>query len=242
VSMNAGKVIWLPLSVCSALLLAADLSWKTKPIPEWSADDARAVLADSPWAKDIKCAIMPLQNESARREGGAMGQPKGVGYDGVAGASDRYAPPTSIFGGGGGPIRTGTGYITVRVRWESSFPVRAAELKAAEMEPPTLEGEGYEIAVYGIPGTYVKGDPVALGEPFRKQATLKRESRPDVKPIRAEVFDRKEGMAVVYLFPLSAEIGEKDKLATLQALIGRIAVQYSFDIQAMRFQGKLQVQ
>jgi len=78
------------------------------------------------------------------------------------------------------------------------MPVRAAELKAHEVEPPTLEGEGYQIAVYGIPGSYFKGDPKSLGEPLKRTAVLKREGKPDVKPSSVEVFQTSSGIVVAY--------------------------------------------
>jgi hypothetical protein len=38
-----------------------------------------------------------------------------------------------------------------------------------------LEGDGYSIAVYGVPGGDFKGDPERLGEPLKNLAALKRE-------------------------------------------------------------------
>lgn len=231
--------ILLPPAVCAVLLLAADPGWKTKPIREWTEEDARQVLTDSPWTLNFRSAVMPLQSEAARREGGNMGQPQGVGYKGVDNTTDgqRVAKVLSGDFSGAAPIPP----ITVRVRWESALPVRAAELKAHEVEPPTLEGEGYQIAVYGIPGTYFKGDPATLGEPFKRLASLKREGKPDVRPTSVEVFQTGKGIVVAYLFPFSAELSEKDTLVEFNALIGRIAVIHSFDLRLMRFEGKLEL-
>jgi len=65
--------------------------------------------------------------------------------------------------------------------------VTLAELKAGEIDPPTLEGNGYKIAVYGIPATNTKGDPKSLGDPLKKNAVLRRDGKKDVKPLRVEV-------------------------------------------------------
>ena len=100
--------------------------------------------------------------------------------------------------------------------------VRIAELKSRENEPPTLEGEGYRLAVYGLPGGYFKGDPKKLGDPLKGQAVLRREGKKDVRPIAVEVFRRDNGFVVVYLFPLSAEINPKDQVVLFEARIGRI--------------------
>jgi len=114
-------------------------------------------------------------------------------------------------------------------------------LKAGELDPPTLDGEGYRLAVYGVPGPYFKGDPKKLGDPLRNEAALKREGKPDVKPSRVEVFQRQGSMVVVYLFPLSAEINKKDTLMEFNAQIGRIVVRQMFDVTEMRFQGNVEL-
>jgi len=236
-SLFAGRrLLCVPLAG-ALLLLAADPAWKNKPISEWTEEDARLVLADSPWAVNVRSAVMPLQSESARRDGGNMGQPQGVGYAGVDNMTDKQKVAKVLSGDFSG--NPAIAPITVRVRWESALPIRAAELKAHEVEPPTLEGEGYQIAVYGIPGAYLKGDPKSLGEPLKNTAALKRDGKPDVKPSSVEVFQTSG--VVAYLFPYSAELSEKDMLVQFNALIGRIAVAHSFDLRAMRFNSKLEL-
>jgi len=228
------------LLTCAVLLPAADPFWKNKPIPSWTGEEARMILNDSPWAKTVTAGLTRRQNEDERRDGGNMGQPHGVGVDGVGAKQVRpkldlptvltkvYTPPAAES-------------LQLQVRWETALPIRAAELKAGEIDPPTLEGEGYKIAVYGIPGTYFKGDPKSLGDPLRSAAALKRAGKKDVKPSSVEVFQRQDGLVVVYLFPLSAEIGRRDASVEFDAQIGRVVVKQSFDVQEMEFQGKLEL-
>jgi hypothetical protein len=85
----------------------------------------------------------------------------------------------------------------------------------------------------------VKGDPKVLGEPLKDNAFLRREGKNDVKPISVEVFQQEDSMVAVYLFPLSAEINRKDMSVEFGALIGRISVVESFNVQLMQFEGKL---
>lgn len=233
------KRFWI-LPVCGMLLLAADSPWK-KPVASWTQEDARQILTDSPWARSVTAMLTRRLNEDEiRQNSGNMGQPHGIGYDGVGEKPVRpkldlptiltrtYTPP---------PAES----IPLLVRWESGLPVRTAELKAAEIAPPTLEGDGYRIAVFGIPGPLPKGDPEKLGAPLRPWAALSREGKKDVKPSRAEVFQREDGLAVVFLFPLSAEIGRKDSFVEFHAQIGRIVVRQSFDVQQMYFHGQLEL-
>jgi hypothetical protein len=233
------RVTWI-IPVTAVVLVAADVSWKDKPIPGWTEQDAQQILTDSPWAKTTVGNISRMQTEFERREGGNMGQETGVGYDGI----DQRTKSQQMAGFFGSRVN-GTSNLAkplkLQIRWESALPVRAAELKAGVIEPPVLAGDGYSIAVYGIPGTYFKDDPKKLGDPLKKEAFLKREGKDDVKPSSVEVFQREDGLVVVYLFPLSAELTKKDGLIQFFARIGRLGVEQYFDAGEMTFQGKLQI-
>jgi hypothetical protein len=60
-----------------------------------------------------------------------------------------------------------------------------------------------------------------------------------VKPSSVEVFQREDGLVVVYLFPLSAELTKRDGLIQFNARIGRIGLAQYFDAGEMQFQGRL---
>jgi hypothetical protein len=228
----------------AAHLMAADPVWTSKQAAQWTEEDARQVLAASPWAKEIRAVITRRLTEDQLREGGQMGQPRGVGNEGVdpKGSGPKVSP--NVFSGPGGDdrsLRSMPQFITLKLRWESALPVRLAELKSHEIEPPTLEGDGYLIAVYGVPGADFRGDPKQLGEPLKNLAALKREGKKDVRPVRVEVFQREKGLVVVYLFPLSAEITKKDQRIQFEAHIGRIVFAQNFELSEMEFMGKLEL-
>jgi hypothetical protein len=239
---------FLMLSLCLMLgavhLIAVDPIWQTKPASEWTEEDAKGVLAKSPWAKEIRATVTRRLTEDQLREAGQMGQPRGIGNEGVdpKGSGPKVSP--NVFSGPGGDDRSSRSFsqsITLKLRWESALPVRLAELKSHEVEPPTLEGDGYRISVYGIPDADFKGDPKELGKPLKGLAALKRESKKDVKPVSAEVFKLEDGVVVVYLFPMSAEIREKDRQIRFEAQIGRIVVAQTFNLNEMEFMGKLEL-
>ncbi len=238
--MGRRRFSWL-IFFSAFLLIAAEPIWKNKAIATWSEEDARQILEKSPWAKLVVAGVTRRETEDERREGGNMGQPHGVGYDGIEDSRVRPTLPGSIFGGAGAPPPPGRQVIRVLVRWETALPVRAAELKTREAEPPTLEGDGYKVAVYGIPASYVKGDPKSLGNPLKGLAFLKREGKKDVRPSSAEVFQLEHSLIVVYLFPLSAEISKTDGVVEFSALIGRLQITQAFDLGEMQFQGKLEL-
>jgi hypothetical protein len=245
-SRRALQSVYL-IGMSAALLLAADPAWKTKPTAQWTEQDATEVLTASPWARTITAGVARRQSEDELRDGGRMGQPTSIGYDGVDPKGSGPKLPTSLKDivvpapNGGRSIRSQVQGLPVRLRWESALPVQLAELKAHQSDPPTLEGQGYRIAVYGLPGGYFKGDPKKLGDPLKEDAVLRRESKKDVKPSVVEVFPQSDGWAVVYLFPLSAEISPKDKQIEFNAHIGRIVVVAPFDLSEMLFQGKLEI-
>jgi hypothetical protein len=245
--LDCRKLVFCFAGIFGAALSAADPAWKTKPSQQWTEDEARQVLYNSPWARAITAGLARRLSEDELRDGGQMGQPKGIGNEGVDAkgtgpklptkATDIFVPAPN----GGRSIRSTIQGIALRLRWESALPVRLAELKSHEFDPPTLDVDGYRIAVYGIPGGNFKGDPKKLGDPLKEGAVLRREGKKDVKPSSVEVFPYPDGWAAVFVFPLSAEISPKDKQIEFEAHIGRIVVTQSFDLAAMVFQGKLEI-
>jgi hypothetical protein len=184
--------------------------------------------------------IARRQSEDERRAGGNMGQPTGVGFDGIDDRRVRPVLPQSVFlPAPTAPSRAQV--IRLLVRWESALPVQAAELKRGEGQPPTLSDHGYCIAVYGVPFTDAKGDPLTLARFFTESAFLKREGKQNVKPLSAEAFELEHSVVVVYRFPYSAEISKKDGAVEFIALIGRLQVSQTFNVEDMQFQGKLEL-
>ena len=232
--------------IAAALVMAADPAWKSKPAAEWTEEDAEQVLTASPWSKMINAVITRRLTEEELREAGQMGQPRGIGNDNVDVKGTGPKVSLNPFTGAGGndrSIRSLPQGIALRLRWENALPVRLAELKGREIEPPTSEGDGYRIAVYGLPfpDADIRKDLKQLAQPLKNLAALKREGKKDVKPVKVDVFQQESGMVVVYLFPLSAEITRQDGHIQFEAQIGRIVVAQNFDLSEMEFMGKLEL-
>jgi hypothetical protein len=235
-----------------ALLFAADEAWKDKQIAEWSEDDARQVLTDSPWAKTVKPTVDRSAHSSQGRSGGGMGRGGGIGIGGIGigmGGGRRGGMGGPGAGGGypGGGRRgddTGTDYNeppSLKLRWESAFPVRSAELRAREASAPTLDANHYAIAVYGVPNRMANGDSRSLANQLKKQAAMKRDGKKNLKPSSVEVLQREGGPIIVYLFPRSHEITRQDKRIEFEAQIGRLRFSQSFYVGDMYYQGKLEL-
>ena len=94
------------LLVAAAGLMAADPVWKSKPASQWTEEDAKQVLAASPWAKENRAVITRRLTEDVLRESGQMGQPRGIGNEGVDPKGSGPSVSPNIFSGPGGDDRS----------------------------------------------------------------------------------------------------------------------------------------
>lgn len=239
----------LLLPVCLALFAAEEQGWKSKQVSDWTTDDAQQVLKDSPWVKTVTASVTQQSNQTPARRPygrrGGFGFPGGYpggGYPGGGGGG--Y--PSSGGGypsGGGGQQQSNAGPApTVKLRWESALPIREAELKARDTNAPTIDQDHYAIAIYGIPSQFANGDSQKLADQFKKEATLKRDGKKDIKPSSVEVFHHDDGAVVVYFFPRAKnEITAEDRRVEFEAKLGRLEVSESFFTEDMNYQGKMEL-
>jgi hypothetical protein len=251
------QFLLLPLSL--ALLAAGDQTWKDKQIAEWTEDDARQVLTDSPWAKPVTPTMSRSRSEDDRRAGGGMGRGGGIGIGGISlgipglggigraggmGGSRRGGG----YPGGGQPGNTGDNGAgrgeeppVLTLRWESALPVRTAELKVRETGAPTVDESHYAIAVYGVRRTAAVGDSKASEEELKKGAALRRDGKKDLKPSSVVVLQREDGPVIVYLFPRAKELTRQDKRVEFDARVGQLQFTQSFYLDDMTYAGKLEL-
>jgi len=227
------------LAIASVVLLSGeDPSWKGKSIPQWDDQDAKQVLADSPWVKSVKLERVRDLSKFERRDGGNMsaGIPPYVGsfwFD--------LSALAGIFGSNGESpeVELARSLLpslgNVVVRWESALPVRAAELKAGEVGVPAWQGDYYAIAVYDVTPPFRWN----LAKELQGLAFLERGKKKDLKPSRVQILPHDNGLVTaVYLFPRSAMITRNDSTVRFVAQIGRLFVSQFFFPEDMQFQGK----
>jgi hypothetical protein len=217
----------------SALLLAgADQAWRTKEYSDWTEDDAKEIMTNSPWAKTVVSTPVKStgQTESHSRRIGFSGL--GIGR---SGSSGRH-------GGDDGSSKASPDQpATLTLRWESALPMREAELKARDIGAPDVGDDFYAIAVYGIPRGAVADDSKDRSEELKKLAVLKREGKKDLKPTRVDILLRDSGPLVVYLFLKSAEVNWRDHGMTFEAQISRYKFSQAFSTDDMTIHGKLEL-
>jgi hypothetical protein len=227
-----------PLLVVSAALLVAsgqsDPTWASKTLQQWSEEDAKQVLADSPWVKKATPLELPHISEEAVRQSGRMGGGQGVDLTELSPAALTGFGPSSQ-----GRSRRRSRALTFEIRWESALPVRAAELRAKEDDPPDWQGSLYAIAVYDVPG--LSNSKNVMRE-LAKSAYLKRDGKKDLKPERVQLLPQEGGLTtIVYLFPRTEEITAADKRIEFAAVVGRLSLAEYFYTEEMQFQGKLEL-
>lgn len=217
-----------------AVLIAAEPSWKAKPLSQWDADDAKQLLADSPWVKHLTPHWLPDLSPFQREEGGDLNEGVGKGV-GLAG--------TGLLGSRREDLAIKHAHLKppppeVTVRWESALPVRIAEQKAGESDAPVLKGDDYAIAIYGIQAP----KKMNLASLLKDAAFLRRYHKKDMKPSHVEVLRHDDDTAtIVYLFPRSVEITKKDGGIEFTAQVGRLWVSQFFYTGEMQFRGETQL-
>jgi hypothetical protein len=234
---RTGQLLFAPFAV--AFLLAAGASsaassWKDRPISQWTVDDAKQVLAGSPWVKITKPEQIRDLSVGEREAGGDWdaGIGKGVGIAGTGILGTRREEEAIARAHAKPPVGA------VVVRWESADPVRSAEQKTGETGSPTIDADHYAIAVYDIAAPTRWN---AANE-LKGIAYLKRDKKKDIKPSRVEILRQTDGLAtVVYFFPRSTEITRKDGAVTFAAQIGRLFVTQFFTVAEMQLGGKLEL-
>ena len=214
------RMAWFVLS--ALLLTAADQDWKTKQFPEWTEDDAKELLKDSPWVKTVAATLLKPSGKDVQVS-------STIGRRRHREQSDTAAPANAK-----PPMLT--------LRWESALPVREAELKAREVTAPALDDENhYAIAVYGIPRALLKDDSKVMAEDLKRQALLKREGKKDTRPSSVEILLRDDGPVVLYLFPKSAEFDWRDHKIEFDAQVAKLKFTQAFSFDDMTFHGKLEL-
>jgi hypothetical protein len=221
--------------LCAALLLAESVqSWKSKPIERWDNEDAKQILADSPWVGRVSLQPIPDRSPGERRDGGDWDSGIGPGV-GIAGTGllGRAAMEEAI---ARAHFKPSPG--NVDIRWESALPVRAAESKLGQIPATTLHTGWYAITLYDVPLPDRDWGPGKL----KGLAYLKRENKRDFKPAMVEIRRQSDGMAdITYLFPRSEEISRRDRSVVFVAQIDRLFVSEFFFPGTMLIAGQLEL-
>ncbi len=252
--MNQAKTCALVFSV--ALVSYAEQPWRGKPLAEWTEDDARQVLSNSPWAK----LVTPKVERPESGRGGYGGRRGGMG-GGIGGMGGGRG---GMGGGGGLGGGAGTGYPSggrssdpdmggdrepgdrteapsaVTVRWESALPVREAQLKLRQ-ESVGADEPYYAIAISGLPSRIANRDPQELRSRLLSDSYLKLKGKKKIALADVKLLTRDDNAVLLLLFPKNPEITASDKEVEFSSRVAHMEIKQKFPLADMTFDGKLQL-
>ena len=231
----------LLVTVCPTLMAGDE--WRKKPAEQWTEDEARQVLNDSPWAKRVK--VRYLETSGGRRSGGTSPMPGGSPIPGGSpvpgGNPPMGGPPIPGGGGGGGPrgVRTASEIV---VRWESASAISLALAKLGIERAPGLERvkDSYVIAALAVPemGQDIgdMDDPSTLDR-LRDGARLLIGNQRSIIPDRVQASRSDEGLMVFFIFPKEKVGPLGDEKLKLLARIGPAQLSAEFKPKDMNLAG-----
>jgi hypothetical protein len=211
------------LLVALALVFAATpASWQTKPPAQWDENDAKQILAGSPWVVDSKLLPIPPRSPDARRESGAWDTILGREREKLALARAHALPDPG----------------SITIVWASAAPVRAAEAKLGATDVPSWGDKYYAITLLDVP---IKRK-LRVANLMHVAWIRHSGGGKDIKAVRVEILEQSDEFAtVVYLFPRTAEITKRESSVTFYAQLGELVVSQPFYPQDMVIQGDLEL-
>lgn len=229
-------VVVLVLTVTAAL--GAGDFWLEKPYTEWTAEQTRKLLSDSPWARQVE-----VMSKSASTGRGALpdnSRPTGAGAGGGSGGDSAAASASEQFD-------------TYTVLWWSSLIPRQAGIRlrmlggalSAEQAEQMLQQRPPEYIVTVLGRTIAEFEGIPTEE-LQAKAYLKIEKK-KIAPIRVNPIRGRNGrlQSVEFYFPREVDgqpvIGAEAKSVEFSCAAKKYNVRTKFDLKKMRVGGELQL-
>lgn len=257
------RIAWMLTPLGFTVLLLAAPSWEKKDFSQWTTDDAKKILSDSPWAKTIHLNLGRMSTPNAAtggrqylvspdQAGGASGggQMGGAGQQQMPQRPSTGSMPPNGMGQPGqenAPEATMPRGTPVVIEWMSAVPIRLAELKLksgdsqpsqADVEQAKRPVDSYMIALVGVPGPAQQGEDKEMAS----AATL---TPKDKQPIQATSVKEQAisggTRAIIFTFPKSEQITDADKSVQFHLKKGTLPtdVKQNFKLKDMHYDGKL---
>lgn len=235
--------MWLAALLLSGVALGEDF-WVKKDYKEWTPEEVKKLLTNSPWAKDVTV--------TAQTAGGGRRTSAANGID-VESPSAGRRP-----GGGGGRSgpagdaevnsSAGNAEITLNVSWRSALPLRKAIVKsrmAGSSEVPAdaqqllaTEPTEYVIVVSGIPARLAQ---LVQNKDLLNRSSLKIGKKEAVPPKNVDFQTRTQSLDVYFFFPRTDPITLEDKEVELDLKLGTMEAKRKFSLKDLVYNGKLEL-
>ncbi len=209
--------------------------WAKKPFNEWTSEELKKFMTDSPWAKNLAMTTgAPNAGLNMGAGGGGGGDEGGGGGGGGAGG-----------GGGGGGARNA---MTIVVSWQSALPIKQAnvrsKMKNAGEVPADAQGylaaadTAYVILIEGMSQAIARQ---ALADAAKvKQSSLKAGKK---EIVVADIKTRQSGrnMDILMFFDKKQPITVDDNEVEFDAKLGNFSFKKKFKLKEMVINGKLEL-
>ena len=261
--MHSRCIPAIPL-VVATLLPAADF-WAFREPSQWSQQEIKRMVTDSPWAKD---AHVTLKGDS-----GAMAD---LVKQNQRGSMDG---DPSLNGGGSGGLNGGLAVSgapdvpRLVVRWDSAIPVTEAcangglekdlfsctsklfYLSGLSRKFEDLSKEFYIVSVSNYPKMLAgrlaeeapQHSPAAnaaleqMGQRIQERTVIKRKGKSGIKPAHVVVLPAGRALLLMILFPRSDTMTVDDKEVLFELMDEAIEVEARFNLKKMVYRGQLQL-
>jgi hypothetical protein len=217
--------------------------WVKKEYTQWTDEEIKKVMTNSPWAKEITVSAPPGTVGGGQRAPQTSGIDVEGGGGGGRGRGGRGARGGDEGGGGGGEA-----LLSLTMSWRSSLPLRKALVKSrlgGSTEVPTdaqqllsRDQDEYVIVVSGLPARMARliQDPARLN-----RSTLKAGKKAPISPKAVDFQSRTQSVDVLFIFPKTDPITLDDKDVELDLKLGTIEAKRKFSLKDMVYNGKLEL-
>ena len=235
------------MALCLAGLLVAGAAlaedfWGKKEYMQWTDEEIKKVMTDSPWAKEVTITAPPsaLRGQRAAQptaEGDNVGGGGGGGGRGGRGGG----------GGGGGGGRT-EALLKLTLSWRTALPLRKAlvrsRLGAGAVVPPEaqqlIDGKPpeYVLVVSGVPTNMARAIQVEVA----KRSTIRFGKKPPLEPKGVDMQAPGNSAEIIFAFPKTQEItADEDKEVEVILKLDMVEVKKKFNLKDMVYNGKLEL-
>ena len=239
-------VCFLGILMLSIGLLWAKDFWKEKPSTEWTQEEARKMVSESPWARLVRItspAAADLSAPTPSETGGAMATTSGGGYSSVAGGQP--ATPSGTPGEGSAPVPE----TLYNVWWYSARTWRQGMARFQQLRG-SLSADQAKSFVETRPSEYViavRGDDMrafqGVSDDVLRGGTYLRARRTKHKlaPSRIELQRSPDGQRIsmiLFYFPRTVEgepfVAPDEKGVDFVCEIKGLSLSTTFDVRNMK--------
>ncbi len=236
-------VLFVAASLFVSATTLAEEFWDKKDYGQWSEDEVRKLITNSPWAKDVTITAPAAMLGGLPRGSAAAGTD--VESGGGGGGRGRRGGGG---GGGGGGAAASQVLITLNISWRSALPmkqglVRGRQVAGVEI-PQTLrdglaqEEENYVIVVSGLPLRMLQSiqNPEQL-----KNSVLRRGKKDPIHLAAVDFQTRTQSVDLICVFPRTDRITPDDKEIEVVMKLGPLEAKRKFNLKDMVYKGKLEL-